>query len=299
MAAGTAKFRAEHNQMTKISAKKIPQRKSLLAFLDTRLWCACAMPTADRTAPARLGLPENVRACLFDLDGVLTDTASVHATAWKHMFDAFLQEHAERTGQPFVPFDIRSDYPAYVDGKRRQDGTRSFLASRGIRLPEGAPGDDASHETINGLGTRKNEMVQHEIATNGVTVYQGSVRYLAAARDAGLRVAVVSSSANTEQVLRVTGLDQYVDARIDAQAAIGDHLAGKPAPDTFLAGAAAVGATASDSVVFEDAIAGVEAGRAGHFALVVGVDRIGHAEALTNHGADVVVTDLDQLLERS
>jgi HAD superfamily hydrolase (TIGR01509 family) len=186
-----------------------------------------------------------------------------------------------------------------VDGKRRQDGTRSFLASRGITLPEGLPSDDAGQDTINGLGNRKNEIVQREIAAHGVTVYRGSVRYLQTARNAGMRVAVVSSSANTEQVLRVTGLDQYVDARIDAQAALGKHLAGKPAPDTFLAGAAAVGATAGDSVVFEDAIAGVEAGRAGHFALVVGIDRVGHAEALSKHGADVVVSDLDELLERS
>jgi beta-phosphoglucomutase family hydrolase len=257
------------------------------------------MPTADRAAPSRLGLPENVRACLFDLDGVLTDTASVHASAWKNMFDQFLKDRADKSGAPFVPFDIKTDYPAYVDGKRRQDGTRSFLTSRGIILPEGTAADDASQDTINGLGTRKNVLVQHEIATNGVTVYEGSVRYLEAARDAGMRVAVVSSSANTEQVLRVTGLEKYVEARIDAQAAIANHLAGKPAPDTFLAGAQALGATAAEAVVFEDAIVGVQAGRAGNFALVVGVDRVGHGAALSEHGADVVVTDLDQLLERS
>lgn len=257
------------------------------------------MPTADGAALTRLGLPEGVRACLFDMDGVLTDTASVHATAWKLMFDAYLKERADRSGEPFVPFDIATDYPAYVDGKRRQDGTRSFLASRGITLPEGTPDDDASQETINGLGTRKNEIVQHEIATNGVTVYQGSVRYLQAARDSGLRIAVVSSSANTGQVLEVTGLAQYVEARVDAQAAISSGLAGKPAPDTFIAGAKALGALPEEAVVFEDAIAGVQAGRAGHFALVVGVDRVGQAQALSEHGADVVVTDLDQLLERS
>jgi beta-phosphoglucomutase family hydrolase len=257
------------------------------------------MPEADRAASTRLGLPERVHACLFDLDGVLTDTASVHATAWKQMFDAFLADRAERSGEEFVPFDIGTDYPAYVDGKRRQDGTRSFLASRGIDLPEGSADDDAEQDTINGLGTRKNALVQQEIATNGVTIYEGSVRYLRAVRDAGLRVAVVSSSANTEQVLRVTGLEQYVEARVDAQAAISNHLAGKPAPDTFLAGARALGATPDECVVFEDAIAGVQAGHAGKFALVVGVDRVGHGAALSEHGADVVVTDLDQLLERS
>ena len=235
------------------------------------------------------------------MDGVLTDTASVHATAWKHMFDAFLTERAARIGSPFVPFDIATDYPAYVDGKRRQDGTRSFLASRGITLPEGLPGDDASQDTVNGLGTRKNELVQLEIATNGVTVYPDAALYLQAATDANMHVAVVSSSANTEQVLRVTGLDRFVETRIDAQAAIGSRLAGKPAPDTFLAGAAALGATASESVVFEAAIAGVQAGRAGRFALVVGVDRggVGHAAALSQNGADIVVTGLDQLLERT
>ncbi len=259
------------------------------------------MPTPTQASPAQLGLPGTVVACLFDLDGVLTDTASVHASAWKRMFDDYLKQRSDQTGEPFKPFDIGTDYPAYVDGKPRPDGTRGFLASRDITLPEGQPDDDPSQDTVNGLGNRKNELVQQEIATNGVTVYQGSVRYLQSARDAGMRVAVVSSSANTEQVLRVTGLEQYVDARIDAQAAKAQHLNGKPAPDTFLAGARAVRAQADQSVVFEDAIAGVQAGHAGHFALVVGVDRVGkgHGDNLKQHGADVVVTDLDQLLERS
>ena len=252
-------------------------------------------------AASQLGLPVTVIACLFDLDGVLTDTASVHATAWKRMFDDYLKQRSEQTGEPFDAFDIGTDYPAYVDGKPRPDGTRSFLTSRGITLPEGQPDDDPGQDTINGLGNRKNEFVQQEIDTNGVTVYPGSVRYVQAAVEAGMRVAVVSSSANTEQVLRVTGLDQYVDARIDAQAAKAQGLKGKPAPDTFLAGARAVSASADQSVVFEDAIAGVQAGHAGHFALVIGVDRAGkgHGDSLKQHGADVVVTDLDQLLERS
>ena len=247
--------------------------------------------------PTAVGLPPRVSACLFDLDGVLTDTASVHAAAWKEMFDGFLRARAETLGEPFVPFDIATDYPAYVDGKRRQDGTRSFLASRNIELPEGAPDDPPEADTISGLGTRKNNLVHEKIARDGVTVYPGSVRYLEAAKAAGLRIAVVSSSANTEEVLRVTGLDRFVEARIDAQVAISRDLKGKPAPDTFLAGAAALGVGPDQAVVFEDAIVGVEAGRAGSFALVVGVDRVGHAQALRDHGADIVVTDLAELIE--
>lgn len=249
------------------------------------------------SGPADVGLPLSVSACLFDLDGVLTDTASVHASAWKEMFDAYLRERADRTGEPFVEFDIARDYPAYVDGKRRQDGTRSFLASRGIELPEGTADDPPEAETVNGLGTRKNNLVHDKIAKDGVTVYPGSVRYLEAVQAAGLRIAVVSSSANTEDVLRVTGLERFVEARIDAQAAIARDLKGKPAPDTFLAGAEALGVTAAEAVVIEDAIAGVEAGRAGNFARVIGVDRVGHGQALADHGADVVVTDLAQLIE--
>jgi beta-phosphoglucomutase family hydrolase len=255
------------------------------------------MSSSDPSGPTSVGLPAHVRACLFDLDGVLTDTASVHAAAWKEMFDGFLQQRASRLGEPFVAFDIATDYPAYVDGKRRPDGTRSFLASRNIDLPEGSSDDPPDADTVNGLGTRKNNLVHERIARDGVTVYPGSVKYLEAARDAGLRIAVVSSSANTEEVLRVTGLDRFVEARVDAQVAIARQLKGKPAPDTFLAGAAELGLGPDESVVFEDAIVGVEAGRAGAFTLVVGVDRVGHAQALHDHGADIVVTDLAQLIE--
>jgi beta-phosphoglucomutase family hydrolase len=247
--------------------------------------------------PTAVGLPPRVSACLFDLDGVLTDTASVHAAAWKEMFDGYLRTRADRLGEPFVPFDIATDYPAYVDGKRRPDGTRGFLASRNIELPEGSPDDPPEAETVNGLGNRKNDLVHLKIARDGVTVYPGSVRYLEAAVAAGLRIAVVSSSANTQEVLRVTGLERFVEARIDAQLAIDQDLKGKPAPDTFLAGAAALGVTADQAAVFEDAIVGVEAGRAGAFAIVVGVDRVGHAQALHDHGADIVVTDLAELIE--
>ena len=213
------------------------------------------------------------------------------------MFDAFLRERADAGGGPFVPFDLARDYPAYVDGKRRPDGTRSFLASRQITLPEGTPDDPPEAETIYGLGNRKNALVLEHIDRDGVSVYPGSVAYLEAVQAAGLRIAVVSSSANTEEVLRVTGLARFVETRIDAQAAIAANLKGKPAPDTFLAGAAALGVSADQAVVFEDAIVGVEAGRAGSFALVVGVDRVGHAQDLSDHGADIVVTDLANLIE--
>ena len=244
-----------------------------------------------------LGLPDTTRACLFDLDGVLTDTASVHAAAWKQMFDEYLRERSEQTGEPFVPFDPRADYDRYVDGKKRSDGTRSFLASRGIELPEGDPDDDPGAATVNGLGNRKNEIVLRRIHEDGVEVYDGSVRYLHAVRAAGVRTAVVSSSANTVEVLRVTGLTDLFDARVDGLVARERGLPGKPAPDTFLAGAAELGAGAGEAVVYEDALAGVEAGRAGGFALVVGVDRVGQADALREHGADVVVQDLAELLE--
>jgi beta-phosphoglucomutase family hydrolase len=257
------------------------------------------MSSPQRRGPTAVGLPERVRACLFDLDGVLTDTASVHAAAWKEMFDGFLEHRAQERGEAFVPFDVATDYPAYVDGKRRQDGTRSFLASRGITLPEGTPDDPPEAETVNGLGTRKNNLVHQRIERDGVTVYEGSVKYLEAARAAGLRIAVVSSSANTQDVLRVTGLERFVEARVDAQAAIAGALHGKPAPDTFLAGADRLGCGADEAAVFEDAIAGVQAGRAGHFGIVVGVDRVGpeHGKELQHEGADIVVTDLGQLLE--
>lgn len=242
-----------------------------------------------------LGLPSDVQACLFDLDGVLTRTAVVHAGAWKEMFDAFLRQRAQRTGEEFRPF-TDADYGTYVDGKQRADGTRSFLASRGIELPEGTPDDLPGAETVNGLGNRKNELVLRHIREDGVQVYEGSVRYVRAVRAAGLRTAVVSSSANTADVLRVTGIEDLFDGRIDGLVARQRGLPGKPAPDTFLAGAQLLGATPETSVVFEDALAGVAAGRAGSFALVVGVDRVGQAQALREHGADVVVQDLAELL---
>ena len=184
-----------------------------------------------------LGLPPQIRACLFDLDGVLTDTASVHRRAWKTMFDAYLQQRAQRFNVPFVPFDPDHDYLTYVDGKKREDGVRSFLASRGITLPDGQPDDDPATETVNGLGNRKNELFQETLRRDGVDVFDGSRRYLEAVSKAGLGVAVVSSSANTREVLEVTGLDAFVEHRVDGVTMRDEHIAGKPAPDSFLRGA--------------------------------------------------------------
>ena len=246
-----------------------------------------------------LGLPDGVSACLFDLDGVLTQTAKVHAAAWKEMFDAFLRERAERTGQPFVPFDAAHEYDTYVDGLPRADGVRTFLAARGIELPEGEDDDPPTAETVRGLGLRKNELVLRLIDDQGVDPYEGSVRYLHAARDAGLRRAVVSSSTNCRQVIEAAGIADLLEARVDGQTAERDGLRGKPAPDTFLAGARALGAAPDEAAVFEDALAGVEAGQAGGFAAVVGVDRTGQAEALGAHGASRVVSDLAELLDEA
>ncbi len=244
-----------------------------------------------------LGLPAGVTACLFDLDGVLTQTAKLHSAAWKEMFDDYLRGRAERTGVAFVPFDPVRDYDEYVDGKPRYDGVRSFLASRGIELAEGGPDDPPGAETVRGLGDRKNEIVLGFVREQGVETYEGSVRYVEAVRDAGLARAVVSSSTNCRDVLRAAGIEELFEQVIDGVLAERDHLRGKPAPDTFLAGARAVHVEPACAAVFEDALAGVEAGRAGRFGRVVGVDRVGQAEELAAHGADVVVADLAELLQ--
>jgi beta-phosphoglucomutase family hydrolase len=243
-----------------------------------------------------LGVPGGVTAYLFDLDGVLTQTAKVHSAAWKQMFDDYLRKRARRTGEAFVPFDPILEYDQYVDGKPRYDGVRAFLASRGVELPEGNPDDTPEAETIHGLGNRKNEIVLRLIREQGVQPYEGSVDYVKAVQAAGLRRAVVSSSTNCRDVLAAAGIHDLFEAIIDGVVAQREQLQGKPAPDTFLAGARALGVEPAEAVVFEDALAGVEAGRAGRFGFVVGVDRVGQAEALRAHGADLVVDDLAKLL---
>lgn len=244
--------------------------------------------------PPKVLLPETIRACLFDMDGVLTQTAKVHADAWKEMFDAFLQE---REGESFQPFNIEQDYVAYVDGKLRQDGVQAFLASRGIELPMGSADDPPEMETINGLGNRKNELVVELIRTEGVQVYPGSIRFLQAVRAAGMPTAVVSASKNTPAVLSVTGLADQFDYVMHGGIAAEQGLAGKPAPDTFLAAAKALGVPAANCVVLEDALVGVAAGAAGGFGYVVGVNRADQRLALLQHGANVVVHDLDELID--
>ncbi len=248
----------------------------------------------DVNKPAgRPDLPGGIRACLFDLDGVLTRTSTVHAAAWKEMFDAYLRERAPSGGS----FDIATDYARYVDGKLRQDGVRAFLASRGIDLPEGDPDDPPDADTVHGLGNRKNALVEEIIRTRGVEVYEGSVRFVEAVRDAGYRRAVVSASRNCEAVLVAAGIDHFFEVRIDGNVAAERELPGKPAPDTYLAAAKELGFPPAECAVFEDAVSGVEAGRAGEFGWVVGVDRLDQAEALRKGGADIVVQDLAELLE--
>ncbi|MFE2579235.1 beta-phosphoglucomutase family hydrolase [Streptomyces sp. NPDC059378] len=239
-----------------------------------------------------LGLPEDIMACLFDLDGVVTKTAVVHAAAWKETFDAFLRE---REGERFRPFDAGADYAAYVDGRPRADGVRTFLASRGIELPDGTADDPPDAGTVHGLGNRKNDLVLEKIRTQGVEAYDGTLRYIDAVRARGLRTAIVSSSANTLDVLRAIGAEHLFDVRVDGVVAAERKLPGKPHPDTFLAAAHDLGVPPARAAVFEDALAGTDAGRAGHFGYVVGVDRSGQADALRAHGADVVVQDLAEL----
>jgi beta-phosphoglucomutase family hydrolase len=234
-----------------------------------------------------LGLPSAIRACLFDLDGVLTRTEVVHAAAWKQVLDAFLHEQAARSGATFVPFDVDSDYRAYVDGKRRRDGVRSFLAARGIELPE---------DEVRALAEAKDALVLEAIRRDGVERYEESVDYVRAVADAGLRRAVVSASRHCADVLRAAEIEELFELRVDGVVADREELQGKPAPDTFLAAARGLGVAPAEAAVFEDALAGVEAGRAGGFGYVVGVDRVGHAEALREHGADIVVDDLSALL---
>jgi beta-phosphoglucomutase family hydrolase len=237
-----------------------------------------------------LGLPDHITALLFDLDGVLTGTAALHRAAWKETFDPLLEKHGQ---QPFTD----ADYNNYVDGRPRFDGVREFLRSRAIDLPEAQQDAPPSYDSIQGVGNRKNERVQQIIAERGVDPYAGSVRYLDAAKAAGFKLGVVTSSANGKAVLDVADLSKYIEARIDGVTITDRKLKGKPAPDSFLAGAEALGTAPANAAVFEDALSGVAAGKAGHFGYVVGVDRVGQAEELKAHGADVVVQDLAELLE--
>ncbi|MEU4762039.1 beta-phosphoglucomutase family hydrolase [Actinosynnema sp. NPDC023794] len=236
-----------------------------------------------------LGLPDAITACLFDLDGVLTSTAVLHRRAWRRTFDDFLRPHGE---PPFA----ESDYLKYVDGRPRYDGVREFLASRGITLPEGEPDDPPDADTVHGVGNRKNALLEAIIRHEGVTPYAGTAPYLRAVEAEGLGIGVVTSSANARKVLDAAGLSPFVQALVDGVVISRDGLKGKPAPDSFLAGARLLGVSPEHAAVFEDALAGVEAGRAGGFGHVVGVDRTGQREALRAHGADVVVEDLAELL---
>jgi len=229
---------------------------------------------------------------------VLTQTALVHNAAWKQTFDTFLKTWSAQHGQAFVPFDSGADYHRYVDGRPRADGVRTFLSSRGITLPEGTPDDGPDLQTVNGIGNRKNVLVLQKIKEGAVQVYPGSVEYLKAAMVAGLRRAVVSASANCKDVLEAAGIDRDIEIRVDGITAREQKLPGKPAPDTFLYAARSLGLPPENCAVFEDALAGVAAGRAGGFGIVVGVDRAGQAQALLDNGADIVVTDLSELLTR-
>jgi len=249
---------------------------------------------ADLKHPADIAW-ERYDAVLFDLDGVLTDTAGVHADCWKRTFDEFLRRRADRTGDPFQPFDIEGDYRLYVDGKRRYDGVRSFLHSRGIDLPEGSPDDPPDAETVCGVGNRKNALVSQALEEGGVEVYQGSVDLVRALRDAGVKTGVVSSSANCAAVLRAAGIADLFEVRVDGKVAAELELPGKPAPDTFLEAARALGVDAKRTVVVEDAISGVQAGRGGGFGLVIGIARHEEPGVLREQGADVVVSDLGEL----
>ncbi len=240
---------------------------------------------------------EKFDAVLFDLDGVVTSTAKLHAACWKKMFDEYLQARARRTSSPFEPFEIATDYRLYVDGKPRFDGVRDFLASRGLRLPEGIPQDAPGMETVCGLGNRKNNLVNEMITAVGVESYEGTVRYIHHLRERGFRIAVVTSSQNCETVLRAAKLSELFEIRVDGNTILAEHLAGKPAPDTFLAAARRLGVAPGRAVVVEDAISGVQAGRAGQFGLVIGVARKGNTEELKKHGADLVVRDLGEFLD--
>ncbi len=235
-------------------------------------------------------------AVLFDLDGVITATAKLHAACWKKMFDEFLEKHASRKGEPFKPFEIATDYRLYVDGKPRFDGVRDFLQSRNINLPEGTRDDPPKTETVGGLGNRKNDLINEVIDSVGVDAYEGTITLARQIRDEGIKIAVVTSSQNCDVVLKAAKVDDLFVVRVDGNTILEQHLSGKPAPDSYLEGAKRLGVDPQRTVVVEDAISGVQAGRNGKFGLVIGVDRKGNGDELKKNGADVVVKDLGEFL---
>jgi beta-phosphoglucomutase family hydrolase len=236
-------------------------------------------------------------AVLLDLDGVITDTAGIHAACWKQMFDEYLQKRATQRGEAFHPFDVATDYRLYVDGKPRYDGVRDFLRSRGIQLAEGSPDDPPEAETVDGLGNRKNDLVNKIIEEKGVEPYEGSVTFIRRLRHQGFKIAVVTSSQNCTAVLKAAKLDHFFDLQVDGNVIHAEYLAGKPAPDTYLRAAQLLGVEPGRAVVIEDALSGVEAGAAGGFGLVIGVARKGNSEELQRHGAHLVVNDLGELAD--
>jgi beta-phosphoglucomutase family hydrolase len=240
--------------------------------------------------------PDRFDAVLFDLDGVLTSTAKIHSSCWKTTLDDFLRHRAAERKESFQPFDFETDYKLYVDGKLRYEGVKSFLASRSIALAEGTPEDPPTADTVCGLGNRKDELVKAAIDQGEVESYPGSVALVRRLREQGIRTAVVSSSNNCEQVLRTAGILDLFEVQVGGLVASKLGLPGKPAPDTFLEAARMLGVSPARAVVVEDALAGVQAGRAGGFGLIVGVDREGSGDTLRAEGADMVVTDLEELL---
>jgi beta-phosphoglucomutase family hydrolase len=239
--------------------------------------------------------PEGITAVIFDMDGVVTETASVHAAAWKRLFDDYLERRAKLADETFVPFDPDEDYRRYIDGKARRDGVRDFLASRGITLPEGDSSDAPDVETVSGLGNRKNDYFLNHVSRYGATAYRSTVALVEQLRSARVRTAIISASLNMSQVLEAAGVADLFEIRVDGHAAEDLGLPGKPDPAVFLEAARRLGVEASQAAVVEDALAGVEAGRRGGFALVIGVDRAGHPDALRAAGADLVVSDLGEL----
>jgi beta-phosphoglucomutase family hydrolase len=250
-----------------------------------------------RQPKSKLVSRDQYDAVLFDLDGVITNTANIHAACWKQMFDEYLRNRAQHTGEPFRPFDLARDYLVYVDGKPRFEGVRDFLRSRGIRLPEGHTNDPANIETVHGLGNRKNDLVNHAIAEVGVEPYAGTVQFIHQLRRDGFKIAVVTSSQNCDVVLKAAKLEDCFAVRVDGIVIQAQHLAGKPAPDTYLMAAKLLGVEPIRAVVIEDAISGVEAGSNGKFGLVIGIARKGNAEELKRHGAQLVVDDLGELVD--